>query len=856
MSTVRIRNAHKFYNRGKSNELHVMNDINLELPEAGLVAIFGRSGCGKTTLLNTIGGLDKVASGSIKLFGHDIRENTDTLRNQYIGYIFQNYNLNVTETIYENVAAALRLCGLSDEREIADRVMTALRNVGLDKYSARTPDTLSGGQQQRVAIARALVKNPAIILADEPTGNLDETNTVMVMDILKEISRTHLVLLVTHEAHLVDYYCDRVIELVDGHVASDRKNEGANGYVQRNKSNIYLGELSRSETVAPGVRVEYYGEPTETLNLRIVHLNGKLYLKADNPTVKILDEGSEIRLVDGVFEATPAEGKDETHRPNLTPLPPVHGSHYGRLYHWKNALAAGWRENFSKKRKKSNRSLRVCLFLLAMVMVFMIAGQGAGIRAYSETRAAHNDALFYIPLDPNKNYSAINSAIGQHGIDYTRIIGGQPLYEGDELIFGTAAFMTGRTATLTASRAIAQSREHAEGLTLLAGTRELKDSSEILITSAIANELIESSTVGYIDGYEDLVGLINQSYLSSTWEMRSSNLRVVGVLESDEYFYYMDPMALASRVLRDNFWFPIAPLSQSVSEISLASGEAIFINNGFLSRPYTVGESFTIFGRTYKVAEVISPEEPQKFSNDKPADPAVIGGHADVEIGTEGDNLDYCIILSDADYISLSSSIGSTDKNLGFGYYDIYDDGSGYEVYYSNHLMIRSSDPASTERFLRDELGRGGFLTPSDILSESLAEQRRVAISAVVSVLVVLALMCLCVFFIMRSSFMARVREVGILRAIGVTRRNLIFRFGVETGLLLLCTLVLGYLGSSWFIASLSGAPLFSSIFYFPLWLCLGLLAFLCAASLLFGILPALLLLRKTPSEILSKYDI
>ena len=116
MSTVRIRNAHKFYNRGKSNELHVMNDINLELPEAGLVAIFGRSGCGKTTLLNTIGGLDKVASGSIKLFGHDIRENTDTLRNQYIGYIFQNYNLNVTVTIFENLAAALRLCGLSDER--------------------------------------------------------------------------------------------------------------------------------------------------------------------------------------------------------------------------------------------------------------------------------------------------------------------------------------------------------------------------------------------------------------------------------------------------------------------------------------------------------------------------------------------------------------------------------------------------------------------------------------------------------------------------------------------------------------------------------------------------------------------
>ena len=385
MFPVRITHAHKYYNKGKSNELHVMDNVTLELPVSGMVAIFVQSGCGTPTLLNAVGGLAKIASGSIELFGQSIREDTDTLRNKYVGYIFQNYNLNVTETVYENVSAALRLCGMTDENEISVRTMAALSNVDMAKYRDRTPDTLSGGQQQRVAIARAIVKNPAIILADEPTGNLDEANTVLVMDILKEISRSHLVLLVTHEESLVDYYCDRVIEIVDGHVHSDRVNEGANGYVQRNKNHIYLGELEKTETAAPGVKLEDYGEPAGEITLQVVNVGGKLYLKTNNPAVKILDEGSEIRLVEGVFHETKtadaASGMVNGRKLDMSRLPPVEGKDYGRLYHWRNSLKFAWRENFSAKKKKGKRLLHACLFLLAVVMVFMTAAFGSGIRS-------------------------------------------------------------------------------------------------------------------------------------------------------------------------------------------------------------------------------------------------------------------------------------------------------------------------------------------------------------------------------------------------------------------------------------------------------------------------------------------
>ena len=150
---ITVKHLNKYFNRGKQNEIHVIDNVTLALPDTGMVAIFGKSGCGKTTLLNVIGGLDKFASGSVELDGNDIRKDTDTLRNKYVGYIFQNYNLDNSKSCFDNVADALRLCGIKDTALIEDRVTKALCSVGMEKYRGRTPDTLSGGQQQRIAIA-------------------------------------------------------------------------------------------------------------------------------------------------------------------------------------------------------------------------------------------------------------------------------------------------------------------------------------------------------------------------------------------------------------------------------------------------------------------------------------------------------------------------------------------------------------------------------------------------------------------------------------------------------------------------------------------------------------------------------
>ena len=967
---VRITSAHKYYNRGKSNQLHVMDNVTLELPEQGLVAIFGRSGCGKTTLLNTVGGLDKIASGSIELFGQNIKEDTDTLRNRYVGYIFQNYNLSLTDTVYENVAAALRLCGLTDETDISERVMAALSNVDMAKYRDRTPDTLSGGQQQRVAIARAIVKCPAIILADEPTGNLDEANTVLVMDILKELSKTRLVLLVTHEAHLVDHYCDRVIELMDGRVVSDRTNQGANGYVTRNKNHIYLGELEKSETAAPGVTVEYYGEPMGEIRLRIVNQGGKLFLKAEGTPVKLLDEGTEIQLMEGVFDETPAEKATAHGRTlDMSRLTPVEGKTYGRLYHWKNAAVSAWRENFGKKQKKGKRLLRACLFLLAVALVFMTAAFGAGIGAFMDMRKDHNENAFYIPLEPDTDYGFLRNDMGNHGMEYARIMGGDPLYDEEYLNFRSAAFMTADSVYLKAL-GVLQDAIHAEGLTAVAGENTLKSPTDILITTALADKMLESSTVGYLDEYTDLIGMVS---MGTYYELGNIRLRIVGVVESDTLTAYLDSLTFTRLVLSRYMYMPVTYASNV--GLTLPEGQVAVIDEGMTSVDNKVGATVTVNGLELTVGQVfrhyndlgqypdyvqdtlgekliLTPEEYRKtlpegtdetaafwewlldhyfkhipsfyqtmLQSVQPHDDILFEEWAVAEKGSVAAYLSlmgqdvymgcaaylykqdkgtyptaeelnlyaeenvknikammeydtstrveydrfmeqhwnsykdtYYYVLSDADYLKLASGAGLFENVLMESPYNVWDYGDG--PYYTNHLMISSSDPAATEAYLTERLGEDGYLTPSDVFDQLFAEMRKGVLITVITVAAVIALMCLCVFFIMRSSFMSRVREVGILRAIGVTKKNLTFRFAVETALLLLLTVVPGYLLSFWFIGSLSGAPLLSEIFYFPLWLGAGLFVILAAVTLVFGVLPAITLLRKTPSEILSKYDI
>lgn len=222
---IELKNITKTYTAGDT-VVKALNNISICFREKELVSILGPSGCGKTTLLNILGGLDRYDSGDIVVNGTSTKmfkdKDWDTYRNHYIGFVFQSYNLIPHLNVLENVQLALSIGGMQ-KKEKHKLALEALDKVGLKSQAKKKPSQLSGGQMQRVAIARAIVNNPEVILADEPTGALDSETSLQVMDILKEISKEHLVIMVTHNKDLADKYSSRIINLLDGNLVGDTK---------------------------------------------------------------------------------------------------------------------------------------------------------------------------------------------------------------------------------------------------------------------------------------------------------------------------------------------------------------------------------------------------------------------------------------------------------------------------------------------------------------------------------------------------------------------------------------------------------------------------------------------------------
>lgn len=225
MPLIEITDLYKTYTIGE-NSVHALNNISLSIQEHEFAAVVGPSGSGKSTLMNIIGCLDTATSGSYKINGQEIGSFDDNrlseFRNRTIGFVFQKFNLLSKLNAIENVELPLIYRGIGS-KERRERAIDALRSVGLEDRMHHTPNELSGGQQQRVAIARALITNPPVILADEPTGNLDSHTGVEVLNILKNLNKQgNTIVLITHDMHVAEQ-ANRVIHIMDGQIVSDEK---------------------------------------------------------------------------------------------------------------------------------------------------------------------------------------------------------------------------------------------------------------------------------------------------------------------------------------------------------------------------------------------------------------------------------------------------------------------------------------------------------------------------------------------------------------------------------------------------------------------------------------------------------
>jgi len=222
---IELKNLEKHYTSRKGVVTKALNDLSVTFPSKGLIFILGKSGSGKSTLMNILGGLDVADSGEFKIEGKNIEGlsqiELDHYRNSHVGFVFQDFNIIDTFTIYQNIGLALQLQGQKADKKQMDEM---LEFVDLKDFGKRKGNEVSGGQKQRIAVARALIKNPRIILADEPTGNLDSKTSDQIMRLLKKVSENNLVVVVSHDPEEAEVYADRIIRIKDGKLADDTGN--------------------------------------------------------------------------------------------------------------------------------------------------------------------------------------------------------------------------------------------------------------------------------------------------------------------------------------------------------------------------------------------------------------------------------------------------------------------------------------------------------------------------------------------------------------------------------------------------------------------------------------------------------
>ena len=400
---VKLVKVNKYFNRHKRNQIHIINNTTLELEDNGLVALLGESGSGKTTLLNAIGGLDKVNKGKIYINGKKITKRRtytkDKIRNLNIGYIFQDYKLIENLSVFENIAITLKMIGVNDKKEIEKRVNYVLEAVNMYRYRNRPAKMLSGGEKQRVSIARAIVKNPNIVIADEPTGNLDSKNSLEIMNIIKAISKTKLVILVTHEEQLARFYASRIIEIQDGTIKNDYNNEPKESLNYMLDTKIYLKDLENLQKIEDeNIKLNLYGENKAPIDIKMVVKNGNIYIKSDTQKVEVVDENSAIEFVDDNYKEINKDFYEEYKYDIEKNVNNKRKPRYKSIYGIIKSITNGVKQVFNYSVLK--KILLVGFFVSAMFIVYSISNIFGVLNIKDEDFISKNKDYLYLEM-PN-----------------------------------------------------------------------------------------------------------------------------------------------------------------------------------------------------------------------------------------------------------------------------------------------------------------------------------------------------------------------------------------------------------------------------------------------------------------------
>lgn len=796
-----IKDANKCFNKRKRNKIQAIDHSSISFESKGFIALLGPSGCGKTTLLNAIGGLDKLDSGSIYIDGRKISgrfsSRVDKIRNLMVGYIFQDYKLVDNLSVYDNVAMVLKMIGIKDKGEIDNRVCYVLDKVGMLRYKRRPCGMLSGGERQRVGIARAIVKDPNIILADEPTGNLDSKNSLEIMKIIRSISRDRLVILVTHEQDLARFYADRIVEISDGKIVNDYENDCVSKLDYRLDNTFYLKDFKYGRRFGDkDVDINIYSNDINRVGLDIVVMDGNIYIKSNTlDKVEVVLDDSSIEFVNEHYKVIEKSEIDKYSFDFKNVVNNDFKRKYCSILGMVSLIKNGFKKVFDYSILK--KILLLGFGLAGMFLMYAVSTIWASLTI--------DDSLF---VKVNKNYLNVMKKDVKvlDYLDYENNSDIIYMMPGDSLVSFGVKYLdyyqtSGESDTLRGSLS---SWEMIDEDDLIYGYMPSNDNEVVVDKMTILNMFkSEVAKMAGVLEVRDMVGrFLNVKNMN--------DFKIVGIVDRGSPSIYAN---------RDMFVNIIAN-SLGNGDIEIVDYELYKDKIELRKGSYPVNDYEVIVNIDNMEQMPLNKEISNKI-NDKKL--KVVGYYY------SKNNYDLCLVNNNT--IKYNNIINN--KNI-----TIYanDKERVKDYFFEKEINIIDSYAKDREEYIesREEYTNSSLVVSSIILVISLIE----------------------IFLMIRSSFLSRIKEIGIYRAIGVKKIDIYKMFFGEIFATLTLASVPGILLMAYILNILSGISYISSYFVVNIYVVFVTVGVVYLFNLLVGLIPVFNTIRKTPAQILSRYDL